>query len=624
MLAGALTLGAVLSAAPTPAQAGLDATYGTGGISLTPLSATSGDRFLGATPAPGGGTYAVGFTTTPGSPDQSFALAKLRSDGSLDIDFGVNGVASVNVSAAPFDTAPGGATTPTGTAEVARSALVQSDGKIVITGQAETVDAAPDSRDVDMYAARFNTDGTLDTTYGGVNSPDAVPIAGISRVSLTNGLTAGTAAGSALFVDNAWGSAITTGDAVVIEGSRGRDSTDAATKDRDLALVKLTSTGALDITFNGGAGGRAGVSLAGNTFAGTPLNDNARRPKIDAGGRIIAASYGATTAITNKPAVFRFLATGALDTSYSGDGIATGEPLGPGPAFSEAYDVGVQSGDRYVVTGYGNAATPGSTVDMVAFRFKANGDLDLNFGTGGITRYDAGIGQEDRGRDINVLPDDRIVIAGSSAQGPGDLIAAVYLLRASGKFETTFGDNGALKVDMGGTGDAFFGVSDTTSLTHATVAGYKAVAGGLGDEAATVRADLTAANPGPAGTPGAAGPAGPAGPVGPVGATGPAGPKGAKGARGPRGRSVLVSCRLIGARKNRIRCTTRAQKARAGSAVRMHLSKNGKVVARARGKVRRSVAAVTLKARAGRYTFVALVPTKAGKVQAVKQQITIR
>ena len=659
LLVGALTVGAALSGAVAPAHAGLDATYGLGGVALTPLSATSGDRFLGATPAPGGGTYAVGYTTTPGSPDQSFALAKLRSDGSLDQDFGVNGIASVNVSAAPFDAAPGAATTPTGASEIARGVVVQSDGRIVLTGQAETVDGAPDSRDVDVYAARFDADGILDTTYGGVNSPDAVPIAGIARISLTDGLTAGVAAGGAITADNAWGGAITAGDGTVIEASRGRDSSDLATADRDLAMIKLTSAGELDTTFDGGDGGVDGVSLAGNTFSGTvtgpssapgnpvvtttftnvALLDNARRPVIDGDGRIIAGSYASlgatatTPAITNKPAVFRFLPDGALDTSYSGDGIATGEPLGPGPAFSEVYDVGIQSGGRYVVTGYGNTATPGSTIDMLAYRFRANGTLDPNFGTNGVTRYDGGIGQEDRGRDINVLPDDRIAIAGSSSQGAGDLIAAVYVLRASGKLETTFGDGGALKVDLGGTGDAFFGMSDTTSLTHATVAGYKAVAGGLGDNAATVRVDLTAANPGPAGPGGAAGPAGPAGPGGPAGPTGPAGaagaagpagPKGSKGARGPRGRSVLVSCRLTGKRRNRIRCTTRARTARAGGAVRMHLSRNGTVVARGRAKVRDGVAAATLTARAGRYTFVAWVPKKAGGLQVVKQQITIR
>lgn len=507
LLAGALTLGTTLSAAGS-AQAGFDPTYGVGGIAMVPLSATSGDRFLGSTPGPGGTTYAVGFTTSPGSPDQSFAVAKLRSDGSRDLEFGVNGVASINLRAAPFAQPPANPdgtfpATPTGTQEIARSVLLQSDGKIVITGQAETpASPAPlDSRDTDVYAVRFNADGTLDTTYGGPNSPDpAVP--GVARINMTNG----DANANTLLSDAAWGSLINPDDTVVIEASRGTDIGAVPTKtDRDLALIKLTTDGALDSSFNGGAGGIPGISIAGNTVGGTPLNDNARRPKLTTGGRIVAGSYGSNTGIPNTPAVYRFGPDGALDTSYSGDGIATGTPLGPAPAFAEVYDIAIQEGERYVATGYGNRGVPGSSVDMVSFRFKANGDLDPSYGTNGVTLYDAGIGQEDRGRDINVTSEGRIVIAGSSAQGAGDLIAAIYLLRPNGRFETSFGVGGALKVDFGGTGDAFFGLSDTASDTRATVAGYKALPGGTGDDAAVVRANLDLKNTGPAGPAGAAG-----------------------------------------------------------------------------------------------------------------------
>jgi uncharacterized delta-60 repeat protein len=514
LLAGALTLGATLPVAGS-AQAGFDPTYGVGGIAMVPLSATSGDRFLGSTAGPGGTTFAVGFTTAPGSPDQMFAVAKLRSDGSRDLEFGVNGVASINLRAAPFAPPPANAdgtfpATPTGTQEIARGVLVQSDGKIVITGQAETP-AAPapfDSRDVDVYAVRFNPDGTLDTTYGGPdNSPDPA-VEGVSRINMTNG----DAAANTLLSDNAWGALINPDDTVVIEASRGTDIAAEPTKvDRDVAMIKLTTDGALDETFDGGAGGLAGISIAGNTVAGTPLNDNARRPKLTSGGRIVAASYGSATGIPNTPAVYRFLPDGALDTSYSGDGIGTGTPLGPAPAFSEAYDVAIQEGERYILTGYGNTGLPGGSVDMVSYRFKANGDLDPSYGTGGVTRYDAGIGQEDRGREINVTSEGRIVIAGSSSQGPGDLIAAIYLLRPNGQFETSFGVGGALKVDLGGNGDAFFGLSDTASDTRATVAGYKAVTGGIGDDAAIVRVNLDLENTGPAGAAGSPGADGAAG-----------------------------------------------------------------------------------------------------------------
>ena len=531
LLVGALTMGAAISGAAT-AQAGFDPTYGVSGIAMVPLSATSGDRFLGSTPGPGGSLYAVGFTTAPGSPDQSFVLAKLRSDGSRDAEFGSNGVASINLRPAPFAAPPPNPdstvpATPTGTQEIARGVLVQSDGKIVITGQAETpASPAPfDTRDTDVYAVRFNADGTLDTTYGGANSPAPAP-AGVSRINMTNG----DAAANTLVSDQAWGAMINPDDTVVVQASRGTDIVADPTKtDRDVAMIKLTTSGALDTSFNGGAGGVPGISIAGNTVSGRPLNDNARRPKLAGDNKIIASSYGSAGAVTgppalpaipNTPAVYRFMPNGALDTTYSTDGIGTGTPLGPAPAFSEAYDVAIQEGERYVLTGYGNTGATGGTVDMVAYRFKANGDLDPSFGTGGITRYDAGIGQEDRGRDINVTSEGRIVIAGSSAQGAGDLIGAVYLLRPNGQFETTFGDGGALKVDMGGTGDAFFGLSDTASDTRATVAGYKAVTGGAGDDAAVVRLNLDLENTGPAG---AAGPTGAAGATGPQGSAGPAG-----------------------------------------------------------------------------------------------------
>ncbi len=508
LLAGALSVGATLSSGAA-AQAGFDPTYGVSGIAMVPLSATSGDRFLGSTPGPGGTTYATGFTTSPGSPDQSFVLAKLRSDGSLDAEFGTNGVSSINLRPGPFAQPPANPdgtfpATPAGNQEVARGVVVQSDGKIVISGQAETpASPAPfDVRDVDVYAVRFNTDGTIDTTYGGANSPDPAP-AGVSRINMTDG----DADANTLLSDNAWGSLVNPDDTLVIEASRGTDIGAVPAKtDRDVAMIKLKTNGALDTSFSGGAGGVPGISIAGNTSGGSNLNDNARRPKLTTGNRIVAASYGSTTGVPNTPAVYRFMPNGALDTTYSTDGIGTGTPLGPPPAFSEAYDVAIQEGERYVLTGYGNTGASGGTVDMVAYRFKANGDLDPSFGTGGVTRYDAGIGQEDRGRDINVTSEGRIVIAGSSSQGAGDLIAAVYLLRPNGQFEKTFGDGGAMKVDLGGNADAFFGLSDTASDTRATVAGYKGAGGGAGDDAAVVRLNLDLENTGPAGAPGAPAP----------------------------------------------------------------------------------------------------------------------
>ena len=140
-------------------------------------------------------------------------------------------------------------------------------------------------------------------------------------------MTNGDADANTLLSDNAWGALINPDDTVVIEASRGSDIVKKPTKvDRDVAMIKLTKEGALDKSFSGGAGGIAGISIAGNTYSGRALNDNARRPKLDTGGKIVASSYGsaaasgALPAVPNQPAVYRFLPNGALDTSYSGDG----------------------------------------------------------------------------------------------------------------------------------------------------------------------------------------------------------------------------------------------------------------------------------------------------------------
>ena len=99
-------------------------------------------------------------------------------------------------------------------------------------------------------------------------------------------MTNGDAAANTLVSDNAWGALINPDDTVVIEASRGTDiAADPAKTDRDLAMIKLTPSGALDTSFNGGAGGVPGISIAGNTVSGRALNDNARRPKLAAATR---------------------------------------------------------------------------------------------------------------------------------------------------------------------------------------------------------------------------------------------------------------------------------------------------------------------------------------------------
>ena len=87
--------------------------------------------------------------------NSDFAMARYNSDGSLDSGFGVNGKV----------------TTPIGTFDdYAYDVSIQADGKILLTGQSgHSSDVT--SANWDFAVVRYNTDGSLDTTFGAAVIP---------------------------------------------------------------------------------------------------------------------------------------------------------------------------------------------------------------------------------------------------------------------------------------------------------------------------------------------------------------------------------------------------------------------------------------------------------------------
>ena len=287
----ALALGAAL---PGTAQAaGFDDTFGINGTIFNSLSPAS-DRYQGVTRAPGGGTYNVGYTTVAG-PDRALVLTHVDSAGRLDRDFGVDGIALVNVVTGPFAAPPAGTTAPTGSAENARGVVVQGDGKIVIAGQAETPPAAgkPDSRDLDIYVARFDTDGTLDGTFG---------VGGVKRIDLSDGR----GANNAMNNDQAYGLEIRPDGKLVVFGAKGIDFNEPARADRDIVAIQLESDGDLDPAF--GAGGVATTRNPG-------IDENPRHGLIQADGKVVATGYGSLPGAPVRPFIYRFNANGTSDAT---------------------------------------------------------------------------------------------------------------------------------------------------------------------------------------------------------------------------------------------------------------------------------------------------------------------
>jgi len=139
----------VLSALSAPASAlgapgDLDPTFGSGG-KLTTDFGVDLDSASGVAVHGDGKIVVAGFTVNGTSND--FAVARYNADGSLDTGFSGDGKQTTDFGGGDFDRASGVA--------------VQGDGKIVVAGDTENGATA------DFALARYNADGSLDTSFSG-------------------------------------------------------------------------------------------------------------------------------------------------------------------------------------------------------------------------------------------------------------------------------------------------------------------------------------------------------------------------------------------------------------------------------------------------------------------------
>ncbi|MBX3233803.1 MAG: hypothetical protein KIT84_08950 [Labilithrix sp.] len=242
--------------------------------------------------------------------------------------------------------------------------------------------------------------------------------------------------------------------------------------DRWIARVLWPATGddfAVDPSFNGNG---AAYTVDGD---GKNINDNARRGFVAADGTIYSSGY--TNIGGNKVIIIKLKPDGTPDPAFNfgtTDGTAAGSttPLArPGQvrvmpftgngAGAEAYNVVLQQSGRFITTGYGtsNFDGPTSQPDLVSVGFKADG-LDATYGRAGgfavQSEQDKGAGVgptgfEDRGRDLVLLPDERVVHAGAY-----DGQAAIFVTSKDGVLDTTSGEKGVVSYAWLGN---FFGIA---------------------------------------------------------------------------------------------------------------------------------------------------------------------
>lgn len=434
-------------------------------IHVFSLSPAGPDRFYGVTVAPDGSIFAVGQigSSTDTDADLALLLAKFTPAGALDATFGSDGVVVRNVA--------------NGTnGELFRGVVVQASGKIVVSGTIEHA-GATDARDRDLALARFNVDGTTDTTFG----TDGV---------VTLDLSAGAPNGTSFLADSAWGLARYDDDRLVVSGGMVK-TRDDSTLDTDFVLVRLSADGVRDASF-----GEAGVFSLDTSFAGTHDNASPRDVTILPGSDgVVGAGYRPVPGADTAPVVYKVTDAGVLDATFGSKGVFSEALLAEQ---TECYQAVVQpkagGGYALVTTGYGRELET-ETTDFVSLRLTSSGVLDPTYGTNGLVRFDVG-GFGDNSRRLVVLPDRRLLLVGGGRLTSADVDGAALVLSPDGVPDTSFAPRGLRTYELGGPADFLWSVALSPDQKTAALAGIKGVGNSptppsANDDAALVLLPLT-------------------------------------------------------------------------------------------------------------------------------------
>ena len=284
-----------------------------------------------------------------------------------------------------------------------------------------------DFESADFALARYNPDGTLDTSFGkgGKVTTDFDGSEDIARAL-----------------------AIQTDGKIVAVGLYVKGS------DFAFAIARYTSSGKLDQTF--GQGGKVlthfsfGASNAESRFVAIQSDR-----KILVGGMVYHSSTGVDFALA------RYKPDGSLDSSFGADGMVT---TNVSFDYDSAYAAVIQSTGKIVVGGVTEFYDPTApTLHFMLVRYLPDGTVDTTFGPDGTGIVITQFGQNSETlHDLAVAPDDSLVAAGSINSPSGfdpDFIDQFVVAKftAEGILNQSFGKRGKVTTAFGpdAGGDAY-------------------------------------------------------------------------------------------------------------------------------------------------------------------------
>ncbi|POZ50391.1 hypothetical protein [Methylovulum psychrotolerans] len=273
-----------------------------------------------------------------------FALARYNTDGSLDTGFSGDGLV---------------ATTFIGSLNMAYCVALQSDGKILATGKIGYDPNDPGVGSYDFGLARYNSDGSLDTSFSG----DGL---------VTTDLGFDADAATTILVQ--------ANGKIVVGGTTG--------------IVRYNSDGSLDTSFSGDGKLLTGFSVnsatllpngkllaAGDTTIARYNSDGSLDTGFSGDGKVISAVAITSAAlqangklvVAGGYSLARYNSDGSLDLSFSGDGKASSS--------FNITRITLQADGKIIAAGNGPMNMEDFSHDFATARYNSDGSLDKTFGT---------------------------------------------------------------------------------------------------------------------------------------------------------------------------------------------------------------------------------------------------
>jgi uncharacterized delta-60 repeat protein len=405
----------------------LDPTFGVGGL-VIPAFDMARDAYQEALQSDGKIVVAGSFTPDPPTPAWLFTVARYNPDGSPDTSFGQGGFSYVRDFIGQ-----------------AFGVAIQNDGKIVVAGETDHgLNPVTGFYQVTFAVARFNSDGSLDSTFG--NGGEVITDFG-RDLNLGHRVI------------------IQPDGKIVVSGVSADDPPYSGYAGYGWAysLVRYNSNGSLDSTFGSG-----GVVLS--HFPNVDDNLSIQNLALDADGRILLIGSGVGP-ISTDFLVVRYNQDGSLDDSFGASGKVLIDFSGN---IDSPVDLAVQPNGKILVVG--NSLYPGIFVfvpetpppgwipqggpygygyftvppknNLVMARLNPDGTLDDSFGIGGevVTSI------HDKALGIALQPDGKIIVASSDE----NTLLTVSRYTVDGMPDASFGTGGVTTTDISSNSDPWF------------------------------------------------------------------------------------------------------------------------------------------------------------------------